>query len=182
MVQVWDQRLAGKETGESLVYLNYLLVFNRRLHSEFKNAMRSAFWELDKRLKKFLEKVPPVPAWRWIALLKVSDNPSCINSGRVRTPHSGGVRNMFLVPWPPFWTIRSPVPMSCSRKSLNGRILLLPRAAGTVIGRASCRERVSISVVAVSLKKKQRRDRKRRRARSALDCGYNPQLCDVAPN
>ena len=39
---------------------------------------------------------------------------------------------MFLVPAPPFWTMPSPVPMSCNRKSLNGRIVLLPRAAGTV--------------------------------------------------
>ena len=83
-------------------------------------------------LKAFLEIEPPAPSWRWIASLKVNDSPSCINSGRVRTPHSGAVRTMFLVPAPPFWTIPSPVPMSCNRKSLNGRILLLPRAAGTV--------------------------------------------------
>src|SRR5262245_14643877 len=131
-MQVCNQRLAGRETDEPLVCLNYLLVFDRYLHSDLKNAMRSALWALDKALKKFLEKVPPTPAWRWMALLNVSDNPSCINSGRVRTPQSGGVRTMFLVPAPPFWTIPSPVPMSCSRKSLNGRILLLPRAAGTV--------------------------------------------------
>jgi hypothetical protein len=59
---VWDQRLAGKETGEPLVFLDYLLVFKLRLHSDLKNAMRSALWELDKALKKFLEKVPPTPA------------------------------------------------------------------------------------------------------------------------
>src|SRR5262249_15413698 len=127
-----SERLAGTDSDEPLVCPNYLLAFMGRLYSEFRNAMRSAFWASDKALKKFLENVPPTPAWRWIASLKVNDNPSCINSGRVRTPQSGGVRIMFLVPWPPFWTIPSPVPMSCNRKSLNGRMFLLPRAAGTV--------------------------------------------------
>jgi len=65
-----DQRLAGTETDEPLVCFNYLLVYNRRLHSDLKNAMRSAFWEPDKALKKLQEKAPPIPAWRWIALLR----------------------------------------------------------------------------------------------------------------
>src|SRR5215475_3441567 len=62
--------------------------------------MRSALWAVDRALKKFLENVPPTPAWRWIASLKVSDSPSCISSGRARTPQSGGVRTMFLVAAP----------------------------------------------------------------------------------
>src|SRR5262245_36775366 len=129
---MWNQRLAGTETDEPPVFLDYLLDFKRLLHSEFKNAMRSDLWAALSALKLFLTNVPPTPAWRWIASLKVSDSPSCINSGRARTPQSGGVLTMFLVPAPAFWTIPSPVPMSCSRKSLNGRIILLPRAAGTV--------------------------------------------------
>ena len=62
MFRYGDQRLAGKETDEPLVFLDYLLVFKRRIHRELKNAMRSALWELDKALKKFLENVPPTPA------------------------------------------------------------------------------------------------------------------------
>jgi hypothetical protein len=54
-----DQRLAGTEPDEPLVFLDYLLVFKRRIHRELKNAMRSDFWAADKALKKFLENVPP---------------------------------------------------------------------------------------------------------------------------
>ena len=71
------------------------------------------------------------PAWRRIASLRVRLSPSCINRSRVRMPHSGGVRTLLRVPGPPFWTMPSPVPTSCSRKSLNGRIRLSPRAGGT---------------------------------------------------
>jgi hypothetical protein len=63
-VQVWDQRLAGTDADEPLVFLDYLLVFNRRLHSDFKNAITSAFWEEDSALKRFLASEPPAPAWR----------------------------------------------------------------------------------------------------------------------
>src|SRR5262249_56026533 len=67
-----------------------------RLYSEFKNALRSALWAGSNWLNWFLTNVPPTPAWRWIASLIVRDRPSCINSARVRRPHSGGVRTMFL--------------------------------------------------------------------------------------
>ena len=63
-VQVWDQRLAGTDPDEPLVFLDYLLVFNRRLQSDFKNAITSAFWEEDSALKRFLASEPPAPAWR----------------------------------------------------------------------------------------------------------------------
>jgi hypothetical protein len=63
----WGQRLAGTEPDEPLVFLDYLLVFKRRIHRELKNAMRSALRAADKALKKFLENVPPTAAWRWIA-------------------------------------------------------------------------------------------------------------------
>src|SRR3989442_10621055 len=67
-----------------------------------------------------------------MASAKLSSRPLFIISTRVRTPHSGGVRTMFLVASPPFWTMPSPLPISCSMKSLNGWITLLPKAAGTV--------------------------------------------------
>ena len=41
-VLVWEQRLAGTNTDEPLVCLNYLLVFDRRLHNDLKNAMTFA--------------------------------------------------------------------------------------------------------------------------------------------
>ena len=55
-----------------------------------------------------------------------------MNRPRARRPQSGTVRSMFRVPWPPFCTMPSPVPMSCSRKSLNGWMILLPSALATL--------------------------------------------------
>ena len=71
------------------------------------------------------------PAWRRMTSMKVKDcaplfvggleePPSCMNLSRVLNPHSGAVRILFLVSSPLVSTIPSPVPMSCSRKSLNG--------------------------------------------------------------
>lgn len=57
-----SERLAGTDSDEPLVCLNYLLAFMGRIYNEFRNAMRSAFWASDKALKKFLENVPPAPA------------------------------------------------------------------------------------------------------------------------
>ena len=56
---------------------------------------------------------------------------SCMNRPRARRPHSGAVRILFRVEAPPFWTMPSPVPTSCSRKSLNGWMILLPSALAT---------------------------------------------------
>ena len=50
----------------------------------------------------------------------------------VRTPQSGCVRSLLAVDWPPFWTMPSPLPTSCSRKSPYGWMILLPSAAGTI--------------------------------------------------
>jgi hypothetical protein len=38
----------------------------------------------------------------------------------VRKPQSGAVLNLFAVSCGPTWTIPSPVPMSCNKKSLKG--------------------------------------------------------------
>src|ERR1051325_5415980 len=57
--------------------------------------------------------------------------PSCINLSCVLKPQSGAVRTLFLVNSPLVSTMPSPVPMSWSKKSLNGCIILLPKAAGT---------------------------------------------------
>ena len=51
---------------------------------------------------------------------------------KVQGSGNGDVRSMFAVACPPFCTIPSPVPTLCSRKSLYGWMILLPRAAGTV--------------------------------------------------
>lgn len=67
-----------------------------------------------------------------MASWKLSDFPSCISREWVRTPQSGGVRSFCAVSWPPFWTMPSPVPRWCNRKSLNGWKTLFPRASGTV--------------------------------------------------
>src|SRR5438445_770860 len=64
-----------------------------------------------------------------MALSKVTVAPSCMWRSCVRTPHSGCVRSRLRVAGPPFWTMPSPVPMSWSRKSLYGWMVLLPRAA-----------------------------------------------------
>src|ERR1043165_3339099 len=58
--------------------------------------------------------------------------PSCMNLSCVLRPQSGAVRIMFLVVSPLVSTIPSPVPMSCSRKSEYGWMILLPSASGTV--------------------------------------------------
>src|SRR5438034_1389183 len=57
--------------------------------------------------------------------------PSCIRRLRVRTPHNGAVRTLLAVSGGPFWRIPSPVPTSCSKKSPNGWMILLPSAFGT---------------------------------------------------
>src|SRR5438105_2094572 len=58
----------------------------------------------------------------------LDEPPSCSSRVRVRTPQSGAVRTMFLVGSPPFCTMPSPVPMSCSRKSPKGWNVLLAKA------------------------------------------------------
>ena len=63
------------------------------------------------------------PACRAIASCFVNDSPSCIRRLRVRIAHSGAVRIRFLVcaySGPGSTGMPSPVPMSCSMKSLNG--------------------------------------------------------------
>ena len=45
--------------------------------------------------------------------------------------HNAGVRTWFRVEAPPFCTIPSPVPTSCSMKSLNGWMILLPSTFAT---------------------------------------------------
>ena len=67
-----------------------------------------------------------------MASLRVMLRPSCIRRDRVRSPQSGAVRTLLRVDCPPFWTMPSPVPTLCSRKSPNGWIVTLPRAGGTV--------------------------------------------------
>ena len=102
-----------------------------RDNSESRNASTSACDEADSALNA-LAAAWPWFLWRLIASVRVTLAPSCSRRLRARRPHSAGVRTWLRVPWPPFWTMPSPVPTSWSRKSLNGWIVLSPIAAGTV--------------------------------------------------
>jgi hypothetical protein len=89
---------------------------------------------------KFLDLQKPAvasPPWRLMAASVPGESPSCIRPRRKRRPHSGTVRNLFAVDWSRYsglaaWGMPSPVPTSCSRKSLYGWITALPRNFGRV--------------------------------------------------
>src|SRR6516162_9098697 len=67
-----------------------------------------------------LETCRASPRWRSMAFCKVSDPRSCMKRGLMRRPHNAAVRSLSAVSCGGVCTMPSPVPMSCSRKSLNG--------------------------------------------------------------
>src|SRR5262245_23169161 len=90
-----------------------------QFYNEFKNSRSCCISDLE-RDRNAPTDVVASPLCLRNASVSISDWPSCISRLCVRNPHNGGVRILFAVDGPPFWTIPSPVPTSCRRKSLNG--------------------------------------------------------------
>src|SRR5690348_3869177 len=90
----------------------------RRTHQRESRNVSSSLRSRAVRARKLLITNEASPRWRRIAPSRVAERRSCISRLLVRSPQSGAVRSLLEVFWGPFWTIPSPVPTSCSRKSL----------------------------------------------------------------
>ena len=106
---------AGTGTGKTLAYLVPAILSGQRVlvSTGTKNLQEQIFFKDIPLLREALGK--PFSA----TLMKGRSNYLCLH--RFETwRDSGAVRTLLRVEAPPFWTIPSPVPMSCNRKSPNG--------------------------------------------------------------
>ena len=107
------------------------LVISDWFHSVFKKVMSAALSSGLNSLK-CLAGSRASPSCREIAFSRDRDPKSCMKRAFVRNPQRGAVLSLLAVSCGPTWTIPSPVPMSCNKKSLKGWMILSPRASGTV--------------------------------------------------